>query len=279
MAINVLKGLRNRAVSAPADPEALGDPDELHELHGLIPAPEHPTDRPPGGPRVACSNCGRPLSLTQVECPGCGSHVLAGVPLKRGAGLILAGSLGGLLVGSALAVVIALTGRPGTPADAGPVASVAPGIVVDPSASPGLVSGPVSQATAAALKLTVEIEDRLAASSAQLRTQLKAKSFNAIKAATTIRTIAADAALGSDQVDRLSGWAAAAPLRAQLTEFYLSVRQTARDALNVSLGNSAKYKASTKRMVKLLGSIQATRTAIEALAAANRITIPAKPAL
>ena len=100
MAINVLKGLRNRAASAPSEPDVLQ---------------ESPLDRPPGGPRVACSNCGRPLGLTQVACPGCGAHVVAGVPLKRGAGLILAGSLGGLLVGSALAVVIALAGRPGAP--------------------------------------------------------------------------------------------------------------------------------------------------------------------
>lgn len=260
MAINVLKGLRNRAASAPSEPE------------------EHPLDRPPGGPRVACSNCGRPLGLTEFECPGCGAHVVAGVPLKRGAGLILAGSLGGLLVGSALAVAIALAGRPGAPVDSGPVASRAPGGVVDPSAEPGLVSGPVSLTAAVALKLTVDVEDHLAASATQLKAQLKAKSFSPVKAATTIRAIAADAALGSDQVDRLADWPAAAPLRAQLRGFYLAVRQSARDALGVSMENGAKYKAAAKRMIGLLGSVQTTRTAIEALAAANRVTIPAKPA-
>ena len=150
--------------------------------------------------------------------------------------------------------------------------------MVDPSASPGLVSGPVSLTAAGALKLTVDIEDRLAASSAQLKAQVKAKSFNAVKAATTIRAIAADAALGSDQVDRLAGWPAAAPLRAQLTDFYLTIRQAARDALTGSMKNSARYKASAKRMIKLLSSVPSTRAAIEALATANRITIPAKPA-
>lgn len=259
MAINVLKGLRNRIASAPSDQE------------------EHPLDRPPGGPRVACSNCGRPLGLTEIECPGCGAHVVAGVPLKRGAGLILVGSLGGLLVGSVLAVVIALAGRPVASVANGPLAT-APGGVIDPSADPALVSGPVSQTAAGALKLTVDIEDRLAASASQLKAQLKAKSFSAVRAATTIRAIAADAALGSDQVDRLAGWQAAAPLRAQLHEFYLAVRQSARDALGVSMENGAKYKLAAKRMIKLLGSIPATRAAIEALAAANRLTIPAKPA-
>lgn len=260
MAIHVLKGLRNRVVSAVPEPE------------------EHPLDRPPGGPRVACSNCGRPLGLTEFECPGCGAHVVAGVPLKRGAGLILAGSLGGLLVGSALAVVIALAGRPGVPADSGPVASQAPGGVVDPSADPGLISGPVSQTAASALKLTVDIEDHLAASAIQLKAQLKARSFSSVRAATTIRAIAADAALGSEQVDRLAGWPAASPLRAQLTDFYLAVRQSARDALGVSMENGAKYKLAAKRMIKLLGSVQSTRNAITALATANRITIPAQPA-
>ncbi|MEA2536705.1 MAG: hypothetical protein QOF11_939 [Chloroflexota bacterium] len=260
MAINVLKGLRTRVASPSSEPL------------------EAPLGQPPGGPRIACSNCGRPLGLTQVACPGCGAHVVAGVPLKRGAGLLLAGSLGGLLVGSALAVVVALAGHAGTSADSQPVASNAPGGVVDPSADPGLISGPVSPTAAAALKLTVEIEDRLAAAGAQLKAESKAKSFNAVKAATTIREVAADAALGSDQVDRLAGWQAASPLRAQLTQFYQSVRQNARDALAVSLDNSAKYKQAAKRIARLLGSIQATRLSIEALAAANRISIPAKPA-
>lgn len=269
MAINVLKGLRSRAASAPTVAEE--HPPELVMIEG-------PLDRPPGGPRVACSNCGRPLGLTEVVCAGCGAHVLAGVPLKRGAGLILAGSLGGLLVGSALAVVIALAGRSSTPVADVPLATLAPAIVVDPSASPSLVSGPVSQRAAAALKLTVAIEDRLAAAAAQLKQQVKPKKVNAVKVATTIRAIAADAAQGSEQVDRLAGWPAAAPLRAQLEDFYLAVRQSARDALGVSMTNSTKYKQAAKRMIALLGSIHATRTALEALAVANALTIPAKPA-
>ncbi|MDP9482728.1 MAG: hypothetical protein M3P84_05840 [Chloroflexota bacterium] len=284
MAIHVLKGLRNRGASAPSDAEE--NPLALAidgQLDGQLDRPvdlllDRPVDRPPGRPRVSCSNCGRPLGLAEVKCAGCGAHVLAGVPLKRGAGLILAGSLGGLLVGSALAVVIALAGRPSPSAANGPVASIAPAVVIDPSASPSLVSGPVSQRAAAALKLTVAIEDRLAASATQLKGQVKAKSFNAAKAATTIRAIAADAALGSEQVDRLAGWPAAAPLRAQLQEFYLSVRRSARDALGVSMTNAAKYKQSAKRMINLLASIKTTRTALEALATANTITIPAKPA-
>lgn len=278
MAINVLKGLRNRASSAPSHLEE--HPLDLVVLdHPLDHPLERPVDRPPGRPRVACSSCGSPLGLTEVECPGCGAHVLAGVPIKRGAGLVLAGSLGGLLVGSALAVVIALAGRPSAPvANNGLIESAAPGGVIDPSASPGLVSGPVSQRAAAALKLTVAIEDRLAAAAAQLKAQVRVKSFNAAKAATTLREIALDAALGSEQVDRLAGWQAAAPLRAHLQAFYLSVRQGARDSLGVSMKNSAKYKLAARRMINLLASIPATRTAIEALATANALTIPAKPA-
>jgi hypothetical protein len=277
MAINVLKGLRDRVAHAPSGPEQ--HPLDLVVHEETLEQPfERPVARPPGGPRVACSNCGRPLGLTEVECPGCGAHVLAGVPLKRGAGLILAGSLGGLLVGSALAVVIALAGRPVPVANNGPVESVAPGGVLDPSASPGLVSGPVSQRAAAALKLTVAIEDRLAAAAAQLKAQVRARSFSASSAATTLRVIALDAALGSDQVDRLADWQAAAPLRAQLQAFYLSVRQSARDSLGVSMKNAAKYKLGARRMINLLASVPATRTAIQALATANGLTIPAKPA-
>ncbi len=41
--------------------------------------------------------------------------------------------------------------------------------------------------------------------------------------------------------------------------------------------DNAKYKLYAKRMLKLLGSIETTRAAMEALAAANNLTIPARP--
>ena len=270
MAINVLRGLRNR-ISTPAvdDYQGYDDPERV--------APTPPAvDAAPRGPRVACPTCGRSLSMFQVTCHGCGLKVIAGVPVQRGALLLVAGSAAGVIVGVTLAVVLAFAGRPAQASTNAPAASVAPG---DGSASfdPSLVSGPVPSTAATALRLSVTIEDRLAASADTLRNQVKGKSVNVPAVATTIRQIAADATWGSDVVDRLDGWPAAAPLRAQLDAFYTSVRQVARDSLAVSINDGTKYKANAKRMVKLLGSIAGTRTAMEALAAANRLTIPAKP--
>lgn len=267
MAINVLRGLRNRVAGPVASPDGFSD---------AIP-PAMPATDTPRGPQVACPTCGRPLGLTRTQCPGCGLRVLAGVPLRHGALLIVSGTVVGLIVGASLAVVLALAGRPASTAADVPAASVAPGELPGASGDPGLVSGPVPAEAATALRLAVTIEDRLAASASNLNKQAKAKSFNAVTAATTIRAIAADAAWGSDVVDRLSGWPAAAPLRAQLEAFYQQVRQTARDALGVSIRDSAKYKLSAKRMVKVLASIPSTRKAMEALAAANRIKIQANP--
>jgi hypothetical protein len=158
-----------------------------------------------------------------------------------------------------------------------PAASAAAIASLDPSADPALISGPVPPTAAAALRLTATVQDRLSASAATLRRQLKS-GFSAGAAATTIRQVAADSAWGSGLVDRLSGWSAAAPLRAQLGDTYASLRAAARDALGVSMTDNAKYKLSAKRMIKLLGSAGALRKAIEALGTANRITIPAPPA-
>ena len=265
MAINVLRELRNRVAGPPAAPDAFDD-----DMPAAVPSGEGHK-----GPRVACATCGRPLALTEFKCPSCGLRVLAGVPIKRGAMLVVSGCAMGLIVGGGLAIVLALAGGRSAPAVADvPAASSAP---VDAAGSfdPSLVSGPVPATAATALRLSVTIEDRFAASAASLKKQVKVKHFSAVTAATTIRSIAADAAWGSDNVDRLSGWAAAAPLRAQLDAFYASLRTEARNALGVSMKDNAKYKAHAKTMIKLLASIPARRAAIAALAAANRITIPA----
>ena len=263
MAINVLRGLRNRGSHAPAE---FDDSDA-----GFHPAAEAPAAS--RGPRVACPTCGRPLGLLQTECQGCGLRVLAGVPIRHGALLIVAGASGGLLIGLVLAIAIALTGRP---AEAAVVAPAPSAVASGPlgSADPALVSGPVPTQASIALRSSATIEDRLAASAAALKAQLRVKSFSAVTAAGTFRTIASDALWGSEQTDGLSDWPAAAPLRAQLEAFYASVRQSARDALSVSIQDNAKYKASAKRMVKLLGSIPSTRAAMTALAAANGIPLP-----
>jgi hypothetical protein len=271
VAINVLRGLRNRTAGVPAAP---ADTAARAESIDSFDDYDHPAKDAPRGPKVACPACGRDLGLLQIECPGCGLRILAGVPIKRGALLVVAGCAGGLILGSILAVAMALTsGSSHAAAGAGSVASPAAGASIDPSADPALVSGPVAQSAAAALRLTANVQDRLAASSASLKKQLKG-GFSGATSATTFRQIAADSAWGSDVVDRLAGWPAAAPLRAQLSGTYDTLRAAAREALNVSLRDNAKYKASAKKMVKLLGSTEALRKAIEALGAANAITIP-----
>ncbi len=277
MAINVLRGLRNRTAGAPTgsvDPTASIGAVEVYDDYDRPAA-----DAPPRGPRVACPACGHQLGLVQTLCPGCGLRVLAGVPLKRGALLVVVGCATGLVLGTVLAIGLAvIQGSSQAAAGAGPAASAAAVASLDPSADPALVSGPVPPTAATALRLTATVEDRLADSAATLKKQLKGKSFSAVTAAATIRAIAADAAWGSDIVGRLGGWPAGAPLRAQLSDAYTALRAAAHDALGVSINNNAKYRLSAKRMVQLLGSVGATRKAIDALAAANGLTIPAASA-
>ncbi len=264
MAINVLRGLRHRGASPTVDPD-----DSASEMPTAI------SDAPPRGPRVACPTCGRSLGLTQTRCPGCGLRILAGVPLKHGALLIVSGTAIGLIVGGGLAVLIALAGRT-TPAQVGqvPVASNAAIVAPSESIDPALISGPVPAGAASSLRLNVTIADRLTASAATLRSEYRAKSFNTSAAITTIRQIAADATWGSDVVDRLGGWPAADPIRTQLKAFYGQIRQTAHDALTISVNDGAKYKSYAKRMLSLLASVANNRKSLAALAAANGISIP-----
>lgn len=267
MALNVLRGLRHRGASPSADPD-----DSTVEMPAAV------SEAPSRGPQVACPNCGRRLGLIQTKCQGCGLRLLGGVPVKHGALLIVSGTVIGLFVGGGLAVALALAGRT-APAATGqvPVASAAavgsPGASIDPA----LISGPVSSTAATGLRLTVTIEDRLSASAVLLRRQVRSKSFTAAGAATTIRSIAADAAWGNDVVDRLGDWPAAAPIRAQLQGFYQSVLQACRDALAVSVNDNKKYLSASKGMIKQLESIVSTRKAMVALAAANTILIPLAP--
>ena len=233
MAINVLKGLRNRAASAPSEPE------------------EHPLDRPPGGPRVACSNCGRPLGLTEVRVPRLRRARRRRRPaqargradprrIARGTARRLGARRRHRPGRSARRPGRQRTGRqPGTRRRGRSVGRARPGQrsgVADrrgrPQAdrrhrgSPGRLGDPAQGAAEGQVVQPGQGRHDHPGDRRRRRPGQRA----------------------GRPARRLAG---RGPAPGAAPGFYLAVRQSARDALGVSMENGAKYKAAAKRMIKL----------------------------
>lgn len=253
MTINVLRGRAARAPEAAAEPLPIGDED---------------------GQIFACPTCGRPLATGASRCPGCGTHLLLGVQIRRAALFIVAGVAAGLLVGIALAIVIAIASRPaavlpgtGTNAvpDAPPAPTAAP--IVDPAPA-------IPAMSLAAFSQSANVNVRLGGSVSALQAQLAASEFDTIAVATTIRAIAADAAMGSDLAPRLAAWSDARDLAATLRGFYADVRATARRGLAASLTNAEAYRIAAAEMIVALGGLGAIDARTQDLAASAGMSVP-----
>ena len=80
----------------------------------------------------------------------------------------------------------------------------------------------------AALSGTAVVNGRITVDAATLRTTLSSRASTS-DIARALRSLAADAALGSDLTGRLARWPDAGPVAAQLDAFYRSMAKTARD--------------------------------------------------
>jgi hypothetical protein len=156
----------------------------------------------------------------------------------------------------------------------GPVASTAPAA----STAPGSTSAPnidAPPAALSALRQAVAIDARLASGVDALQSSLAAQPFESFAVASTLRALAADAAVGADAATRLRTWDDAALAQAQLAALYDDVRAVARDALSAALADTASYRASAKAMLGVLGQVAAVDTAARTLAASAGLTVPA----
>src|SRR5918995_869263 len=59
-----------------------------------------------------CPNCTRPLAVGVSRCTGCGTRLVAGVPLLRVGGFVGLGLVVGMVVGGGLVAAIAVVSRP-----------------------------------------------------------------------------------------------------------------------------------------------------------------------
>lgn len=227
-----------------------------------------------------CPVCGRPLNDGTWRCPTCGTRLVLGVALKR-AGLILTlGIVIGALVGgttTAVAVSMSLAGSSSVAETAVVPASTAAPADPLPSAAPVVVrpvpAGPPSAAVAA-LRGTAVINERIAADMATLRSTLADEHSSSMTIARAIRSLAADAASGIDQVARLAPWTGAAAVRAGLDSFYRDMADTARLGLRGSLVDTAGYRKAGEAMISTLSGLGAVDAASRSLAADAGLDLP-----
>jgi hypothetical protein len=260
MTLNVLR--RRGATVDPIDQPEIGDADS--EI-------------------FSCPGCQRPLAVGTARCPGCRMRLVVGVPVGRASSFVVIGLLSGIIVGAlGSAGIYAIRGtaavEPG--ATLGPLPTTpggVPGTSVPPSSAP---SATMPGIVASALDQAALVNLRIANAAVALEAALSAGSFDAQDSATLFRTLASEAAFGSDLVSRSASWRDAQELSRALGAFYAGVRQEARDALRVSVSQTASYRASSAEMVRLIvATLPPVDAHVRSFGLAMGLELPALPVL
>lgn len=276
MTVNAVRRPLRRAAASPDRPAALAAPDAL--AIGEI-----------GQTVFDCPNCSRPLALGARRCPGCGTRLVIGVPLRKasilvGGGLtvgIVAGALGGVVAASRFSPVTAA----GAPAPLGSAAagggssaasgSSAPSPTLRPSpAASTPASDSMPSLAASALAQAITVDGRLLAAADPLRAALAAGTFSADDVAQILRTISADSVYGEQLADRVTSWPGSVAVGADLGTLYGSLHDTASAALVASVRNDAAYRSAARAMIQLLTGMRPIDDRARALAAEQGVALP-----
>ena len=253
----------------------------LDALHG-------PVDRPleAAGGSVAigaadaniflCPRCSRPLAVGVSKCAGCGTRLIAGVPLLKVGGFVGLGLVAGLLAGGGLVGVVTLGGRP----VAEPVA-VPPAVVI-PSAPASVAPAPsvapvvplVPPAALSALRQATMVNQRLLADAQLLSDAMAADSPSAAEIAPLLRNLSSTAAFGDRLATTVATWDDGVTVSKDLAAFYGSIDRIATDGLASSLSNDPAYRAAGRRMLVALDGLTDLDAASRTLAATVDVELP-----
>jgi len=224
-----------------------------------------------------CPACARPLSDGTARCPGCGTHLIMGVRLKRAAVFLGLGAVIGILLGGVTTAAVITTSPRGESAALAPVASAAPASSsAAPSPTPSLfVPDPrAPQAAVSALSGTAVVNGRIAVDAQTLSSTLARSSASTSEMARALRSLAADATLGIDLAGRLANWPEASDAQAVLDDFYRSMAQEAKTGLRASLNDGAAYRRAGREMLSVLSRLGAVDSQSRTLAATIGLELP-----
>lgn len=223
-----------------------------------------------------CPACSRPLSDGTSRCPGCGTRLILGLPLKRAGAILAMGVVVGILVGGATTAAAISFSAHDTAVAPSPVATTAPAAVT-PTAAPSIVAPPdfaAPVAAVSALSGTAVVDGRIAVDAATLASTLSRSNASSIELARALRSLAADAALGIDLASRLAPWTDAAQVQAGLDDFYRAMAQEARTGLRASLNDTGAYRKAGARMLTVLSTMGTVDAKSRELAGTIGVELP-----
>lgn len=223
-----------------------------------------------------CPKCARPLTEGTPRCPGCGTRLIMGVVLRRAGTLMGFGFIVGLFFGGVvMSFVISNLLQPAVP-----VVVAAPGdtTAVPASGAPGASSAPAVPVVAPAAALSAMrqaslLDARFTADAKALSSAYKANA-SGVDIALVLRSLASDAAIGSDLVPNLRTWEDARKLAAARAGFYASVSEVAHDALRASMTDKKAYRAAAKSMLATLRKLPGLDADSRTLAGTAGVTLP-----
>jgi hypothetical protein len=222
----------------------------------------------------SCPSCSRPLSEGTSRCPACGVRLVLGVKYRRAAAILGLGFVAGILLGGVLTASVITLSLHDTPAAAAvDVATPPPVPAAIPSAAVVAVVGP-PQAAISALSGTAVVNGRISVDAVTLSTALADPKTTTIAIARALRSLSADAALGTDLVGRLATWRDAGTAPGQLGDFYRTMSKTATLALRGSLNDASGYRRSAVEMEAVLIGLRQVDDASRTLAATIDLELP-----
>jgi hypothetical protein len=261
----------------------------IDALHGSVDRPRDPAGDglaigTPDANIFLCPRCSRPLAVGVSRCAGCGTRLVAGVPLLKVTGFVGMGLVAGLALGGAIFGALTLAGGSASAPTVAPPAAVAPSAVASPSTVP--VASAVPQATVVppdpgvpaaaltALRRSATVNQRLLADSELLTRALSGSDPSAAEIAPLLRNLAATASLGDGIASTVGTWDEASDVSAELASFYASIDRIAQDALTASITNERAYHDSGTRMLAVLGRLTGLDADTRVLAKTAGVDLP-----
>jgi len=231
-----------------------------------------------------CPRCARPLAVGVSKCAGCGTRLVAGVPVLKVTGFVGLGLVVGLAIGGGVVGALTLAGGATSATVVGPPVAVVPSAVAVPSNVPLTSALPqpsvmpldpgVPTAALTALRRSTTVNQRLLTDADLLAKALAARDPSPAEIAPLLRNIAATASFGDGIASTVGTWDDAAELSAALASFYGSIDRIAQDALAASLTNDRAYQDAGTRMLAVLDRLARLDADTRALATTAGLDLP-----
>ena len=262
----------------------------IDALHGSV---DRPRDLASDGPAIGmpdanifpCPRCTRPLAVGVSKCAGCGTRLVAGVPLLKVSGFIGLGLAAGLAIGGGIfGALTLLGGRTAAPPVAVPPVAAVPSEAAPPSTVPGTSAVPqpsaapvdpgVPAAALTALRRTTSVNQRLLADADLLAKALAARDPSPADIAPLLRNLASTASFGDAIASTVGTWDDAADVSTALASFYASIDRISQDALEASITNDRAYQDAGARMLTVLHRLASLDADTRALARTAGVDLP-----